>query len=356
MAYHNRGIIMYQNTNLKLTTKKITAKIFSVGTYLPEQVVNSDHLFDEINSEAYGFPVDWMSKNMGIIERRMSEEGSQPSDLAIPAARRALECLDGFNPDEIGMIIFCGIERDQSEPATAHTVQHALGLKAYHAFDIANACIGFIDGVEIASKFVTTGAIKYALVVTGEVPTRLSRTFVGRVQDGISKADFEKGIGALSVGDAGGAMIIGPSDTNEKTGFQMFSTAVDSSHIDKCIYWRNDAGELEGHMNMGRILGRGLKIHRSMIDRTLEELGWSDFDWVLSHQTGKRCFEGVRKLTNTSSEKMIKIYHNHGNTTTATFPLLWEKLSNNGIVSSGDRVGGIFAGSGLATCQFGLYY
>ena len=348
---------MNHHVSLSIAAKATTAKIISCGTYLPEQIVKSDHLFEEIKSDSvYGLPTDWMSREMGIIERRMSSEDSKPSDLAIPAARKALELAPQVNPGDIGMVIFCGIERDQSEPATAHRVQNALGLKADHAFDIANACIGFVDGIEIASKFVTSGTVKYALVVTGEVPTKLSRSFLQKVKNGITKEEFDKRIGALSVGDAGGAMLIGAADQDEMSGFQTFNTKVDSSHIDKCIYWKDKNGQLEGHMQMGQILGQGLRIHRSMISDTLNNLGWSGFDWVLTHQTGRRSFEGVRKFLQIPEEKMIKIYHCYGNTTTATLPLLWEKLSNNGIVRSGDKIGGIFAGSGLATCQFGLYY
>lgn len=342
---------------LTISTPTVNAKIVACGTYLPTQVVKSDHLFEELKSESYGYSTDWMSKTMGIIERRMSKEGTQPSDLAIPAVKRAIENWENAKPEDIGMVIFCGIERDRSEPATAHTIQHNLGLKANHVYDIANACIGFVDGIELAARFVSTGAVKYSLVVTGEVSSRLSRTFIKNIEGGgATRSDFENGIGALSVGDAGGAVIIGPSEPDRESGFQTFNTCVDSSHIDKCIYWKNDNGELEGHMNMGQILGRGLKIHRDMIDETLRQLNWPGFDWVLSHQTGIRCFQGVRRLTRVGEDKMVKIYHRYGNTTTATFPLLWEKLSNNGMVSKGDRVGGVFAGSGLATCQFGLYY
>lgn len=344
------------HTKPHLLPKTITSSIISYGTYLPEQVIKSDHLFDEIKSESYGFPTDWMSSKMGILERRMSPDGTQPSDLAIPASQKAIENWSDAKPDDIDMIIFCGIERDQSEPATAHTINEKLQLSARYVFDISNACMGLVEGIELATQFVASQTIRYALVTTGEVPTRLSRTFIQNIKNGSTRSEFEAGIGALSVGDAGGAFIIGASQLGETSGFQIFNKKVDSSHIDKCIYWKNDLGELEGHMNMGAILGRGLKIHRNMIQDTLSKLNWDGFDWVLSHQTGIRSFNGVRRLTNIPSDKMIKIYDKYANTTTATLPLLWEKLCNNGRVREGDRIGGVFAGSGLATCQFGLYY
>ena len=330
------------------------AQILSVGTYLPDQIVKSDDLFEEIKSEQnYGIPTDFMSKGMGIKERRMSCESALPSELAIPAARRALENIPEIDHHKIGLVVFCGIERDQPEPATAHTIQNALGLKADNVFDIANACMGFVDGVKIASKYITTGIVEYALVTTGEVSTRVLRSFVKQLKAGVDIEQANRLIGGLSVGDAGGAVVMGLS---ESSGFELFNNSADSSHIDKCIYRVREDGSIDGQMLMARILAQGIKMHREAINQTLAGLGWDEFDWLLSHQTGRRNFEAFAKMTGIKQERMIKTYEKLGNTTTATLPLGWDKLSKGGMVSPGDKIGGLFAGSGLATCQFGLYY
>ncbi|MEM7359101.1 MAG: 3-oxoacyl-[acyl-carrier-protein] synthase III C-terminal domain-containing protein [Pseudomonadota bacterium] len=346
---------MNQHVSFKLQTiHGLKAKILSVGTHLPSQVVKSDDLFEEIKSEQnYGIPVDFMSKGMGIVERRMSEATAQPSDLAIPAARRALENYPDLDPSKIGLVIFCGIERDQPEPATAHTIQNALGLSADNVFDVANACLGFVDGIKIAANYITAQIVDYALVVTGEVSTRVLRSFVEQLKSGVEIEKANRLIGGLSVGDAGGAVIMGRS---EDSGFEMFNNSADSSHIDKCIYRVREDGSIDGQMLMARILAHGIRMHRNLINQTLSGLGWDKFDWILSHQTGRRNFDAFSKMPGINREKMIKTYKNYGNTTTATFPLGWEILTNSGMVRAGDRIGGLFAGSGLATCQFGMYY
>lgn len=109
-------------------SEKYKAQIISVGSYLPKQIVTSDELFEEINSEQYGIPINWMSKKMGIKQRRIAKHGTPPSQLAINAAKKALK-KSSINPSSIGMVLFCGIERDHPEPATAHIIQHKLGLK-----------------------------------------------------------------------------------------------------------------------------------------------------------------------------------------------------------------------------------
>lgn len=344
---------MKQQLNFKLKSYTQTlAAIESVGTYLPTQVVKSDDLFDEIRSEQqYGIPRDFMSSSMGIVERRMSSPETQPSELAILAAEKALQRCPHISRNDIGLVIFCGIERDQPEPATAHTVQYALGIQAEDVFDLGNACLGFVNGLKVASNYISAGLIKYALVTTGEVSTRVLRSFVDQLKSGVSREKALRMIGGLSVGDAGGAVVLGPS---EKAGFTLFNNSADSSHIDKCIYRVKKDGVIEGQMLMARILAHGIKMHREHIDHTLRRLGWDEFDWVLSHQTGKRNFNAFAKMPGIREERMIKTFVKFGNTTTATMPLGWESLVNSGKVCPGDKVGGLFAGSGLATCQFGL--
>lgn len=165
----------------------IRTQMIGVGTYLPKQVVKSDDLMQEVDTEKrYGMPYNWMSQKMGIIERRMASSSTSPSTLAIRAAEDAFHSCPDFNRDQIDAVIFCGIERDKPEPATAHIIQNALGLKANHVFDVANACYGFVDGLKLASALVESAMITHALVVTGEVTTRILRTIVDTLKKGIS--------------------------------------------------------------------------------------------------------------------------------------------------------------------------
>jgi len=330
-------------------------KVFSVGTFLPSNVVKSDHLFEDIKSEAnYNIPIDWMSSQMGIVERRLADENALPSDLAIPAAEKAIELAD-IDRSEIDIVIFCGIERDQPEPATAHTIQHALGLKAHHAFDVANACFGFFDAMEIASNYIKTGVARYVLVCTGEVPSRVLRSFVRQLKRGVPMDQAKKMVGGLSVGDAGGAAILGHNYENT-SGFDVFNTMVDSAHVQKCIYRVKDDGEIDGQMIMGDILARGHRLLRKLSNETLEKAGWDKYDWFVSHQPGKASVDFAKKMNVVEPENIIEVYQKLGNITSATFPIAFENLINNGMVSQGSRIGGWFAGSGITAGQFCYTY
>ena len=329
-------------------------KICSVGSHLPEEVVKSDDIFAEFNSSSeYDIATDWMSQEMGIEERRVSPQGTLPSQLAIPAAQSAIDKLDGLSPDLIDMVIFCGIERDQSEPATAHTIQQALGLHADHAFDVSNACFGFMHGIEIATNYIKSGSVRLAMVVTGEVPSRVLREAVRKLKRGMSKSEAQDIIGALSVGDAGGAVILGASAPDESEGFRVFNTKTDSSHAKKCYYRVDEKGGINGLMKMGPIVGASIWMHRKIIDDTLGMLGWDKFDWLCMHQTGKRPFEKFSELSTVADNNIIKTYNTLGNVASATFPINFEMLLDSGKVARGDRIGGIHSGSGLVVGEFG---
>lgn len=346
------------NFPLKISAKNVTitttdTKILSVGSYLPDQILKSDDIMSEIKSDLqYDIPIDWMSNSMGIIERRVSPTHFKPSSLAIPAAQKAID-QSNINPDLIDLVIFCGIERDHSEPATAHTIQDSLNLSAHHVFDISNACFGFMHGIEIASHFIASGGVRYALVCTGEIPSRILFAAMDKLKSGVGQQEAQTIIGALSVGDAGGAVILGASEIDENVGFKLFNTKTDSSHVSKCYYGIRSNGDIHGQMKMGPIVGASIWMHRNIIDDTLNLLGWDKFDWMLSHQTGKRPFEKFLSFSTVDEDHMIKTYDTLGNITSATFPVNFEKLLNTGRLESGDRVGGIHSGSGLVVGEFG---
>ena len=342
---------MYHPTKLK-------TKIFSSGIFLPSQIVSSDELFEEFDSEKnYGIPTDWMSNKMGIKQRRVSDFDALPSSLAIPAAEQALAALSHIKPDDIDLVIFCGIEPDLPEPATAHKIQKALGLNARYAFDVSNACFGFIDAMQIADCYVGSRMAKAALIVTGEIPTRVLRAAIDVLKEGIDIKTARSIIGALSVGDAGGAVVIAPTDQVAPSGFELFNSNTYTDFYDKCMYERSEDGAIvAGRMEMAQLAKAFINIHGNIIGDTLDQLGWSEFDWLISHQVGKKPFDRLSNLKGVGPKKMIKTLDKLGNITSATFPVNFHKMVGQGLVSIGDRIGGCFAGSGIVIGQLGYRY
>ena len=331
----------------------IKTQVIGIGSYLPEKRVKSDDIMQYIDTEKlYGTPYNWMSDKMGIIERRTCEDDQLPSDIAVNAALNAFESTPDFNPGLIDAVIFCGIEHDKQEPATAHIIQNKLGLKANHVFDVSNACFGFVDGLKIASALVEAEAIKHALVITGEVSTQMTRAVAETLKKGVDIKDARNMWGMLSLGDAGGAVIVGPSETGN-SGFMSFNQRSESRHVNLCHYkWEKD-GTVNARMQMARIVSRGFELNKKIFQETLNDLGWSSVDWAVAHQTGDATFKQTLGLHSLHESKIVKTYPLLGNITTATLPVSFKKLFDSGRVKEGHKIGGLFAGSGLVAGQFG---
>src|SRR5437867_674949 len=121
------------------------SRLISTGVQIPEQRVTSREILQQFDAEnRFGVSLNWLEKTMGIRERRVAAPDLLPSDLAVSAAREALERAD-LPAASIDAIIYSGFSRDHLEPATAHIVQGKLGAHNALAFDVTNACHGFIN-------------------------------------------------------------------------------------------------------------------------------------------------------------------------------------------------------------------
>lgn len=325
--------------------------ISACGTYLPKEIIKSKQILEEIGTERlYDINTDWMGQAMGIVERRYAALDQLPSDLAVRAAEDAFNNLPVNFIDEIDIVIYGGMERDHTEPATAHHVANKLGINASHVFDISNACFGFIDGMEVASCLIQTGVARRALIVTGEKQRELHGSIIRQMSKGVNIESARNMLGFLSLGDAGGAVVLSKGEPGSKSGFEAFNRNVDSSLVDLCYYHPRSDGEIAAQMRMSRIVALGFTLHREILDQTLSLAGWNGVDWLLSHQTGKRSFQVISEMQIAAPERCLRTYQKLGNVTSTTFPVSFKKLVS-GAVKSGDRIGGFFSGSGLSAGQ-----
>ena len=342
---------MNYHASFRLDGNIKNTKILSSGVYLPDQIVSSESIFTEFGSDLnYGIATDWMSETMGIEERRVSDSNDMPSDLAAKASK---ECLSNsnINPDEIDIVLYCGIERDQAEPATAHTVQRKVGLNAGLAFDVSNACFGFIDGLRIANQFIDSGSARYALLCTGETSSNMTKNIIDQLKSGVDKKKAVKMLGFLSLGDAGGALLLGPSEDN--AGFKAFETQSSSLHHNKCFYRYKSDGTVDAQMLMAQIVAKTYRMQEELIGPTMDRIGWDSAEYLLTHQVGKKSFDQVADAGVVNRSRMIKSFDKMGNITSATFPVNHHQLMQRDDHKPGDRVYCCYSGSGIVIGQFG---
>src|SRR5580658_3390550 len=164
--------------------------ILGTGAYAPERILTNGELSRLVDTSD-----EWIRSRSGIRERRMAAAEEATSDLAVVAARRALEDA-GTAANEIDLVIVATVTPDYPMPATACIVQHKLGVPPEAAcFDLNAACSGFIYALEVASAMVTSGRHRKALVIGAE---KLS-----------SVVDWKDRGTCLLFGDGAGAAVIG---------------------------------------------------------------------------------------------------------------------------------------------------
>ena len=323
--------------------------ISAIDYYLPTQVVKTRDMMAETKPERLGFSETLIEDLIGIIEVRHSSPSQKPSTLATLAGEKALAKFEG-NPDEIDLLIFCGIDRDYVEPSTAHIVQSNLGLKNAVCFDVTNACLGFMTGIQIANAAISSGTARHVLICTGECSSDITKDAIPYLQQFSEREHFFDRIGALTVGDAGVAAIMSPSDSSSCIKSLNFSS---NGRLAELCYYKCDKGIPEGQMLMKKISNAILDAHKSLLASTIEQLDIDSkpIDCLITHQVGKRPWERYPKVMGVSKGQMTKTFDTLGNITSATFGVNYAKALEANQIKQGNLVMAAMAGSGLSVCQ-----
>jgi len=328
----------------------LKSHIYSVGSELAKNAV----LTRDILAEAKLDDVDLVEKSLGIKEVRQAPMNTQPSALAIPAAERALN-ESGLQYHQIDAVIYCGIERDCPEPATAHIIASALGLTPSICFDVANACHGFTSGMQVANSFIRSGDIEHVLIVTAEISSKVTHQVTQMFKTGVlQQEDIKTHIGAMTVGDAGGAMVLGPSEDGR--GINHIRCGSLSRHHALCSYSNNEYGNLSFNMDMGRISAVTLKLVKDLIGPTYEDLNWcpDDVDLFIPHQVGERPFLKVLEIVGVTQDKSIATFPKLGNLASATLPVCYDRMKDQGRLLPGSKMLMASSGSGIVASFVGI--
>ena len=323
--------------------------IYAASAYIPKEIVKSEDLMDELKSETkFGIPRTLINEKLGIFERRfVTQQENKHSYLASQAAQKLI-IESKIDVKDIDCVIYCGIERDYNEPATAHVVQSNIGIYGF-AFDISNACHGFCDGMLIADSFIKRG-YNAILLVTSEISSNITKLAINHINK--NPQNFESMYGALTVGDAGGSMLITsyPSIVNLK--FLEFNMMSVSKYYKLCNY-QLSSEKADGQMIMNQICVRTLSFHKNLLSHTLNKLKWERPDYLITHQVGKIPHQRFSKMTGVNIKNMSKTYPLLGNIASATIPVnITRTLKRCNVEFKKLLIMG--AGSGIAISQIGL--
>ena len=304
------------------------SRIAGTGSALPPQRLSNADLVARLAADGIESSDDWIVERTGIRARHFVDDTQNASDLAVEAARRALEAAQLTGAD-IDLIIVATSTPDMVFPSTATIVQRKLGiLHGCPAFDVQAVCSGFVYALTVADAMVRAGSARNALVIGAEVFSRI--------------LDFKDRTTCVLFGDGAGAVVLSASDT---PGILATDLHADGRHLDiLCVPGTVSGGRISG-VPLLRMDGQAVfKLAVGVLEKTarasLEKAGRTeaDIDWLIPHQANIRIMQGTARKLKLPLEKVIVTVDQHGNTSAASIPLALDAGVRDGRIRRGETL------------------
>jgi 3-oxoacyl-[acyl-carrier-protein] synthase-3 len=311
-------------------------KIIGTGSYTPEMVYTNQYLETIIQTSDA-----WIQENLGIKERRIAAKNQCTSDLALEAAKKAIEDA-GLTKDDIDLIIVATATPDRLAPSTAAIVQDK--LKAYNAvaFDISAVCSGFMYGMSVASQFIAAGVYDNVLLIGADTFSRVT--------------DWKRR-DAVFFGDGAGAAVF--SNGNVTEGFLAFRLYTDGRG--KWSYTIPAGGSeipaseetVKNGLHYFQMNGRAVyetatQVLPIAIKQVLDDTGLTinDIDYLIPHQPSIKILEKTAEIIGLPWEKVMTNMDKYANTSGGTIPILLDEVNRSGKLKKGDTLLFAAVGSG----------
>jgi 3-oxoacyl-[acyl-carrier-protein] synthase-3 len=304
---------------------KLRTRIAGCGAYLPERVLTNHELAARLETSD-----DWIRQRTGIGERRIAAEGELTSDLAVAAARRALQRA-GMSGSDLDLIVLATATPDHTFPATATRVQAQLGMKRGAAFDIQAVCSGFIFALAMADNVLRLGQARTALVIGAETFSRI--------------LDWDDRGTCVLFGDGAGALVLNAAADTGPGGRGVLSTHLHSDGSQYGILYVDGGPSTTGttgHLRMeGREVFRQAVQHLSeAVEEALAANGLTgaDIDWLVPHQANLRIIDAIGKRLQLKPGHTVVTIERHANTSAASIPLALDEAVADGRIQPGHLV------------------
>lgn len=303
------------------------SRIAGTGSHLPPNRVSNADLAKQLAADGIETSDDWIVERTGIRSRHFVAEGVQTSDLAVSAARHALEAA-GRQPHEIDLIILATSTPDMIFPSTACIVQRKLGIQGGAAFDVQAVCTGFVYALAVADSMIRTGLASKALVIGAEVFSRI--------------LDFKDRTTCVLFGDGAGAVVLEASDT---PGVLASELHADGRYVEIL----NVPGHVAGGVVTGdpflRMDGQAVfKLAVGVLDSVsrsvLAKAGRApdSVNWLIPHQANIRIMSSAARKLGLPAERLVVTVGEHGNTSAASIPLALDAAARGGRIKAGESV------------------
>jgi 3-oxoacyl-[acyl-carrier-protein] synthase III len=308
--------------------KRPIAYLAGTGRGVPSHVM-TNHDFASIGIETSH---DWIVERSGIHQRYIAKNGESTCSLGVDAARKAMQRA-GVTPGELDSIILSTAAPDRPVPATAVSIQAALGASRAAAFDIAAACSGWLYGLTLAEGMIATGSAETILVIGSEKMSAI--------------LDWTDRTTCVLFGDGAGAAVVKRSKAHK--GILSSFTRSDGALAELLYRPAPDNGCSFVKMQGREIFKYAVRSMAEAVDRALDgaRLTGNDIDLLIPHQANVRIIEATAKHANMPLDKVFINVDRYGNTSSASVPIALDEAIECGRVKEGTTALLVAFGAGL---------
>jgi 3-oxoacyl-[acyl-carrier-protein] synthase III len=318
-------------------TDGFRVSLTGIGSSLPERILTNDELSLTVDTSD-----EWIVERTGIRERRIAAPDQALSDLALPAAREALEQA-GVSGKDIDLLIVATVTPDMAFPSTGAILADRLGATDAGAYDLSAGCTGFMYGIAQAYGMLAGGLAKRALVVGGDVLSRI--------------IDWSDRRTCVLFGDGCGAVVMEPVDEGGFLGFELGADGSGGPQLylpaggSRAPATAESVAEKQHfvHMNGREVFKFATRVLVSSAEAVLEicDRRVEDVDVYIPHQANVRIIEYARKKLGISEERTVIDVDRYGNTSSGSIPLALADARAEGMLEEGQLVLMTGMGAGL---------
>ncbi len=294
--------------------------------------------------ERLGMKPGTLAKLAGVVERRWWPTDVSFADAAAMAGAKAL-AEAGIIPAQVGIMINTSVSREYLEPSTAVAVHHQLGLPTSCLnFDLANACLGFVNAIQLAGTMIDSGQADYAVLVDAEGSRYTQEVTLRRLEgEDATVADLRSQFATLTLGSGAAAMVLGRADLHPE-GHRVVGgvSRAGTEHHDLCV------GDLDRmRTDTKRLFEAGLALAIDTWKDAKAEFDWQDIDWFVAHQTSVVHIRAMASALGVDPLRFPLTLPNYGNMGPAAVPFTLARHADH--LRSQDRILLLGIGSGLNT-------
>ena len=312
--------------------------IKGLGKYLPEKIYDNAYFESIVDTND-----EWITRRTGIKERHIAADNEYTTDLAVNAAKSAIEDA-GIAPEDIDLVLLATVSPDYFTPCCACIVQDKIGAVNAAAFDFNAACSSFITGMVMAEQFIKNGTYKNVLLVCADALSKVT--------------DYKDRATCVLFGDAAGAVVLSADDNGGKMlSYEIGADGSGAMNITSLAV-RDDAEELEKRVS-GRketiwmagqqVMKFAVKTMADATGRVLEKAGltYDDIKLIVPHQANYRIVDSALARMGVGKDKVVLTLEKYGNTSSSCVPIALKEAIETGMVKRGDKVVVVGFGGGL---------